>query len=199
MSKKWRNIIVVSLILLIIEVAGSLFFLFPYYRLQRVFKSIDSGQWMKTQEYFNDLSDEQKEKALSYMDGYGAYLSERYINGEITYLEVSASFDAINSITEDTVIFDKYTKDINRNEYVKLINQLYAANLQKNTEKKYETIASIGNIQNRIAVDEREGILIELLNKNLDRYVNNEITYDDLRVFTKLVAGTSINQAYDYA
>lgn len=199
MNKKWRNVIIISMVILVLEVAGSLFFLLPYYKLQRVFKTIDAGQWTQTQDYFNALSEAQQEKALSYMDGYGAYLSERYINGELTYLQVSASFDAINSITEDSEIFDKYTPDINRNEYVKLVNQLYEANLAKNTEKKYENIADITDIQNRIAVDDREAILVELLNKNLDRYIRHQISYEDLRVFTKLVAGMSINTAYNYA
>lgn len=199
MSKRWHNVIVVSMIILALEVAGSLFFLFPYYRLQRVFKTIDAGQWMDTQESFEVLSDSQKEKALSYMDGYGAYLSERYVNGELSYLEVSASFDAINSITEDSEIFDKYTPAINRNEYVKLINQLYEANLAKDTEKKYENIAAITDIQNRIAVDDREAILVELLNKNLSRYIKHQISYEDLREFTRLVAGMSINTAYSYS
>ena len=116
MNKKWRVVIITSMIILVLEIAGSLFFLFPYYRLQRVFNSIDKGQWTDTLDYYNALNDSQKETALSYLDGYGAYLSERYANGEISYIQVAASFDAINSITETTEIFDKYTPAIDRNE-----------------------------------------------------------------------------------
>jgi hypothetical protein len=199
LNKKWRNIIIVSMVILVIEVAGSLFFLFPYYRLQRVFESIDKGQWSKTQEYYNSLSESQQDRADSYMDAYGAYISERYIKGEISYLEAAASFDAINSISDDSEIFDKYTPDIDRNEYIKLVNQLYDANLTKNTEQKYENIASISDIQKRMSADTREGILIELLNKNLDKYIAGELSYEDLYTFVQLVTGMSINDAYNYA
>lgn len=199
MNKKWRVVIITSMIILVLEIAGSLFFLFPYYRLQRVFNSIDKGQWTETLDYYNALNDSQKETALSYLDGYGAYLSERYANGEISYIQVAASFDAINSITETTEIFDKYTPAIDRNEYVKLIQKLFEANVAKNTELKYSTIAEIGDIQKRIPSDTREGILVEMLNKKLDQFVDGILSYDDMNIFVELVKGNSINKAYEYA
>jgi hypothetical protein len=187
------------MIILFIEVAGSLFFLFPYYRLQRVFNSIDKGQWTKTQEYYESLSETQRQRADSYMDAYGAYISERYIIGDITYLDAAASFDAINSISDNTEVFDKYTPAIDRNEYIKLVEQLFTANIDKNTEQKYENISALSDIQKRISADTREGILIELLNKKLDSYMSGELSYEDMQTFTQIVTGMSINQAYQYA
>jgi hypothetical protein len=187
------------MVILFIEVAGSLIFLFPYYKQQRVFNSIDKGQWSKTQEYYESLSDAQKEKTDSYLDGYGAYISTRYIAGEISYLEAAASFDAINSICDDTAIFDKYTPDIDRNEFVKLVNRLYQANVNKNTEQKYENIASLSDLQKRMTADTREGILIEMLNENLDSYMAGEMTFENMHVFIQIVTGMSINDAFQYA
>jgi hypothetical protein len=199
LNKKWRKIIITSMIILFLEVAGSLIFLFPYYRMQRVFNSIDKGQWTKTQEYYDGLNDSQKEKADSYMDAYGAYITERYVDGDITYLQAAASFDAINSISDNTEVFDKYTPDIDRNEYVKLVNQLFNANINKNTEKKYETISALSDIQKRMSADTREGILVELLNRKMEEYMSGSLSYDDMHTFAHLVTGMSINTAYDYA
>lgn len=199
MNKKWKITIITSLVIFALEIAGAAFFLLPYLRVQKVFNSIKQGQWSDATMYYEKLNSDKKDIVNSHLDAYGAYVAYRYNKGELSYLEASASFDAINSISATSEVFDKYTPGINRNEYVRLMEELFTANKMKNSEKKYETIAQITDIQKRITSDVREGILIEMLNKKLDQYVKGNLVYEDVILFSGIVRGNSINSAYDYS
>lgn len=199
MTKKWRKRIVVSMIILFLEVVASVVILFPYYHMQRLFDSIDAGQWTKTAEYFADLSESQKEQALSYLDDYGAYLCQRYIDGEITYEQVAASFDAINSIDESHQVFEKYIPELNRNEYKYTVTEMMNAMLRFDMETRMEMNRRLYSLEKRMDNKDKETVLIEILNENYSRYLREEIDYVNFMDFASTVSDLSYYDAYQYA
>lgn len=199
MNKKWRAVIITSMIILFVELGAAVFFLFPYYRLQRVFTSIDDGQWTKTQEYYDALNPSQQEKAQSYLDGYGAYVSHRYLSGETDYEHAAASFDAINSIAQDTNVFYKYTPDIDKCEYVRIIELQYQANYTKNSDLKIETNNRIQSIIKRINNSDREYLQIRMLNMRFAKYLAEEISYDEMKTFAQTIYDNRSYSADEYS
>lgn len=156
MKKTWRNIIIISFVLIALELVGSLIFIAPYYKVQRVFDSINEGKWNETTDYYEKLNREQKDKVMSCLDSYTASICQKYIDGEITYLEAAASLDAINSIDETGTLFTKYSDDLNHNELKDAMYEYWISRENHNVEVTHKANERSINVQQRMLTEEKE-------------------------------------------
>lgn len=198
MKSTWRKIIIISLVLVIVEVVGIMFFIHPYYKIQRVFNSIDDGNWIETQENYETLSQNQKDKVQTYLNDYGAYICGQYLEGKIDYQMVAAMFDAINSIDQTTTISNVYMTSINHNEYKAVIKRLYAANTLYDSEAIYDAQNDISALNLRMDNETREKIMVELLNEEYMAFLNEEISAETVKGYADIIAGISYYEAYAY-
>ncbi len=198
MKSTWRKIIIISLVLVVIEVVGIMFFIHPYYKIQTVFNSIDDGNWIETQENYESLNQNQKDKVQTYLNDYGAYICGQYLNGEIDYQMVAAIFDAINSIDQTATIANSYMSSINHNEYKVAIKKLYSANTLYDSETVYDVQKDISALNLRMDNATREDIMVEFLNEEYIAFLNEEISPETLKGYADIVAGISYYEAYAY-
>lgn len=198
MKKTWRRIIIISLILVLFEVAGTMIFLHPYYKIQTVFNGIDNGNWIETQECYDSLGDKQKQKVQTYLDDYATFITGEYLSGKLDYQLVAAMFDAINSIDESKTISNTYMTSINHNEYKLAIKRIYAANTAYDTEAAYDAQMDISSLHLRMDNATREAIMIELLNEEYLAFLNEEISADTVKSYADIIAGISYYDAYAY-
>ena len=199
MNKKWKVIIIISLVLFVAEITFGLLFLTPYYRQQRLFDSISAGQWMETKEIYSSLGSDMQKKAMTYMDDYAAYVCQRYIDGEISYEYAAAALDAINSIDSSRKIYEKYSPDLNRAEYNELITGLVNAGKTNDRTKELELQNKQNNLKNRMDSETRDKILVEILNEKYLDYIDMQLSYADIRMYCGLVSGISYYSAKDYS
>ncbi len=199
MKSTWRKIIIISLILVVIEVVGIVFFIHPYYKIQTVFNSIDDGNWIETQENYESLSQNQKDKVQSYLFDYGAYICGEYLKGEIDYQMTAAMFDAINSIDVDGAVINTYMPSINHNEYKLVIKRLYAANTLYDSQAVYDAQEDIAALNLRMDNTTREKIMVELLNEEYISFLDEEIAGSTVKSYADIIATISYYDAYSYA
>lgn len=199
MKKTWRNIIIISFVLIALELVGSLIFLAPYYKVQRVFDSINEGKWNEASDYYEKLNREQKDKVMSCLDSYAASICQKYIDGEITYLEAAASLDAINSIDETGTLFTKYSDDLNHNELKDAMYEYWISRENHNVEVTHKANERSINVQQRMLTEKKEKIMVEMLNEKYEEFLNEEISYEAMIAFSTIIANSAYYEAYDYS
>lgn len=199
MKKTWRNIIIISLILVVLETVATMIIIRPYYKCQLVYNSISGGNWIEAQENYNNLSQSGKNRVQSYLPEYAAWLASSYTKGEISYEDTAASFDAINAIDDTKTLYDKYMTDISKNEYVIVIDGMHQATDIFDSKSEFEYRKTLNAIMHRLDNDSREAILVNMLNMKYDSYLNDEISVESMCNFYNLVIANSYYAAYDYA
>ena len=199
MKKTWRNIIIVSFVLVLIEVAVTMILFKPYYDAHKVYQSIEEGNWIETQEGYNNLSTNQQNRVQEHLPDYAKWLANQYVEGNMAYEDIAASFDAVNAIDESESLYSTYMYDISKNEYVNVINGMYNATNTFNTTAEYEYRQTLNAINHRLGYDVREEILVNMLNIEYGKFLNEEITVDSMKNFYNLVIANSYYTAYDYA
>lgn len=199
MKKTWRNIIIVSLIFIALEAAAFFFVVMPFYRTYEIFKGIEDGRWQSVSEHYDKLNDKQKAGVQDKLEDYGIYICEKYIEGDMKYANVAASFDAINAIDETGLIMDKYMSELSYNEYKSLVKSMNIAGATYDNNTLYSMMDSLRLVQQRMKNEDRERALIELINDEYDIYLNEEITADQMRTFASTISGLSQYEAYNYS
>lgn len=199
MKKNWRKVIIISFVLIALELILSIIFLTPYYRVRRVFDNIDAGRWQEAKECFEQLNDKQKDEVMSYLDSYGAWVCQSYIDGDRTFLEAAASLDAINSIDKTGAIFQKYSPDLNHNELKDAMYEYWLSRQNHNVDVTHKANERSISAQKRMLVEEKEQIMIEMLNEKYDAFLKEEISYEQMIAFATIITNSSFYNAYDYS
>lgn len=199
MKNGWKKVVIFSLIFIALETAGSIFLMMPFYSRQMVFSNIEKGNSVKTKAYFERLSESQQEKVQSYLDDFAATLCQDYVSGKRTYDETVASLDAINEIEKDGNVVDGYIANVASNEYKSVMLDIYKINMAHETNSEYEKKNQLEKISQRLDNSDREKLMIQLLNDKYRKYLNEEISIDELSGMCALVTDYSFYEAYDYA
>ena len=199
MKKTWRNIIITSLVLVIVEISITLLLLHPYYKAQVVYNSIDDGNWIETQENYEKLSDSQKERVQGYLFDFAAWEARQYAIGKIEYEKIAAIFDAVNAIDETGTIYNQFMPNINKNEYVKALEGLYDAEMSIDNNAVYECRNTINAVSLRLDNNSREELMIAVLTNKYQEFLNEQIGPENVQCMISIVTTNSIYQAYDYA
>lgn len=199
MKRTWRNIIIISLIFIAIEAAVFFIFVMPYYRTYKIFRDIENGKWQSASESYAKLSDRRKSEVQSKLEHYGIYICEKYIEGDMTFAQAAASFDAINSIDETEAIMDKYMADVSYNEYKTIVKNMNIAGAAYDNKTLYSMMDSLRLVQRRMQNEDRERALVELINEEYVVYLNEGITGEQMRTFASTISGLSQYDAYNYA
>ena len=179
--------------------AATVIFLHPYYKAQMVYNSINEGNWIETKDNYDKLSDAKQDRVQKYLSGYARWITEQYATGEISYDEAVASFDAINSIDESGTLYVTYMTEINKNEYVKAILGIHEAEVAYDNAKLYEYRNVLNSVMQRLDSDSRENLLVNMLNMQYEKFLNEEITADSMKCFCSVVESNSYYAAYDYS
>lgn len=198
MNEKWKKIITGCLITLTIETIAAIVILFPFYKVQRIFDSIDQGKWTKTQEYYNALGDTKKEQVQGYLNAYAAFICDEYINGDMDYIHAAAALDAINSIEETGEVYTNYMPMLEKNEYKATIKALYEASVTYNKEVELDSKTKLNNMGKRLDNTERDQALVELLNEKYEAYIKGECSSEQLVGFNAVVAEWANGNASSY-
>ncbi len=199
MKKTWRNIIIISLILVIAEVLGIILFLHPYYNKQKVFDSIQAGSWMDAQDNYEKLSAGAKEDVQSYLDDYGAWAAESYTKQDMSFQKVVSVFDAINSIDNTGAVYEKYMHDIVKNELILSLEKYHNAMVSYDNNAMFEAEKNISIISQRMSNDEREQIMIMVLNSKYRSFLDEGITPESMKSFATGIQQMSYYGAYEYS
>ena len=199
MKKTWRNIIIVSLILVVIEVVGIVLFLHPYYNKQKVFDSIHAGNWMETQKNFDKLNLSGKEDVRSYLDDYGAWVVNSYNQQKMDFQKAVSVFDAINSIDANGAVYEKYMPDLIKNELILSLEKYHNAMVSYDSNAMFEAEKNISVIGQRMSNDEREQIMIMVLNSKYRSFLSEGITAESMKSFASGIQQMSYYAAYEYS
>ncbi len=197
MKKTWIRIIIVAFVIMVIEIVGSIILLKPYITRYQVFDTIKNGQWQKTQEYYDELSDNGKEYVLDNLDSYAAWISEQYLKGEYTYNELAASMDAINSIGDSHEVYNKYMPLAAENELKASIIAYYEASVSRDNERLFEVQTTMTSLMQRMDSDTREQIMVEFLTMEYEKFLKGEISSVDMKTYAEIVVGMTYYEAYD--
>ena len=199
MKNGWKKLFIFSLIFILFEVIGTVLVMMPFYTRNMVFRNIDKGNAVKTKGYYDMLNDSGQEKVCSYLDDFAATICQRYIDGSKNYDETIASLDAIREIEGSNQISEKYIKDVASNEFKKIVNEIYNADMQRDTNKGYTLKSKLETVKQRLDNSTREKLMIELLNDKYKRFLAEEITGDGILDMCAIVKDNSFYEAYDYA
>lgn len=198
MRKTWRKTIIISLVLIAIEAVAAVIFLHPYYNKQKVFDEIENGRWESTDRYYNKLSVGQQEDVQSCLDDFGAYLCRQYIDGELTYSQTAAAFDAINAIDASGILMNKYMSRVSCNEYKQSVIKLCEASLGYDNSTVYAMNDNIRLVQQRMTNEMREQALIELMNETYQDFLDGKAGVENVNALLSTVSGLSSDVAYAY-
>ena len=198
MKKTWRTIIIVFWILIFAEVGAAFFVLNPYYKIKRVFDGIEAGNWQVASDYYDGLRHSQQQKVQDYLDDYAAHLCEKYLDDEISYEQIAASFDAINSIDAYDTLMAKYMPDITYNEFKRDLKAIEEANQIYDSTTAFDISKQLRAVRLRIDNNAKEKALMEILNETYARYLNEEITAEQALPFSETIAGMSYTDASEY-
>ncbi len=198
MRKTWKIVTLVFFILTVIVLAAGAVFLYSDYKLFRFFKSIDNGDWSVTREYYDDLTPSQQQTAMAHMEGYAQELCREYALGEKSYQEVTASFDAINSLDNTQDLYNRRITEINYNELKDAVDDLYTANTSFDTDGSVKAKKRIDDVQKRMDTATKEQLLIQMLNDKYQEYLDCKIDKTKMLEFIAVVAGMSYYEAHNY-
>lgn len=198
MRKTWKIVSLVFFIMTLIILGVGVVFLHSDYKLYRFFRSIDKGDWSVTREYFDDLTTSQQQTAMSHMEGYAHELCREYAMGERSYQEITASFDAINSLDNTEELYNRRITEINYNELKSAVEDLYKANTSFDTDSVVKAKNRIDDVQKRMDTNTKEQLLIQMLNDKYQEYLDCKIDESKIRTFIGMVAGMSYYDAHNY-
>ena len=176
MRKTWKIVTLVFFIMTLIVLGVGVVFLHSDYQLCRFFKSIDKGDWTVTKEYYDSLTPSQQQTAMAHMEGYAQELCREYANGERSYQEVTASFDAINSLDNTEELYNRRITEINYNELKGAVEALYKANTTT-----------------------KEKLLIQMLNDKYQEYLDCKIDKNKMVEFILIVQNMTYYDAHNYS
>lgn len=199
MKKTWRNVILVSLLLIALEVVGMYIFLYPPFKTYRLFDSIEDGQWKITKEYYDKMSTTEKIEVDKYLDSFAAWACKGYINGERDYEHTAAILDAINSVQTDGEIYNKYMNDVNHNEYKKAVYLLWNAYMAHDNAQSFEAQNMINAVVTRMETKTRDAFLIEILNEGYAQFLEDKMDTEKIYTLCSLVENNSYYEAHDYS
>lgn len=199
MNKGWKKVIIISLMLVILEMVITVILVRPFYKCQVVYNSIDEGNWIVTKDNYDKLTQNQKDRVQSYLPDYAKWLATSYMEGNISYEEIAASFDAVNVIDTTKTLYSMYMGDISQNEYVRVMNGMHSATDTFDSNAEFEYRKTLNAIIHRLDNDTRENILIAMLNYKYSQFLDEKITPESMKNFCKLVLDNSYYAAYDYA
>ncbi|MBO6115148.1 MAG: hypothetical protein J6P57_08840 [Lachnospiraceae bacterium] len=199
MKNGWKKLWIISLVIILIEIVGAVVVMLPFYTRNMVFVNIDKGDAAKTDGYFNMLNESGQEKVNSYLDDFAATICQRYIDEKNTYEETMASLDAIKEVEKDNNVSERYIKDVASNEFVKVLNEIYDADLSRDTNKSYNLQPKLELVKQRLDNDTREKLMITFLNKKYMDFLNGAVTGEGINEACTLVMDNAYYDAYDYA
>ena len=199
MKNGWKKLFIFSLIFILLEVVGTVLVMMPFYTRNMVFKNIDKGNSVKTKGYYDMLNESGQEKVCSYLDDFAATLCQKYIDGKKNYEETLASLDSIKEIEGSNQIAEKYIKDVASNEFKKIINDIYEADMQRDSNKGYSLKSDLDVVKQRLDNETREKLMIEILNDKYKSFLAEEINGDGMLDMCAIVKDNSFYEAYDYA
>lgn len=199
MRKTWKIVTLVSFILTLVVLGAGVVILYSDYKLFRFFKSIDNGDWSVTKEYYDDLSASQQQTAMAHLGGYANELCREYAEGERTYLEITASLDAINSLENAKEIYDKHIIEINYYELKKSVDELYYANTSFDTDGAVKAQNKISSVQKRMDTDTKEKLLKQMINEKYQEYLDCNIDSKKMNTFLAVILEMSYYEAHNYA
>ncbi len=199
MRKTWKIVTLVFFIMTLIVLGVGFVFLHSDYKLYRFFKSIDKGEWTVTREYYNDLTPSQQQTAMAHMEGYAQELCREYANDEKSYQEVTASFDAINSLDNTEDIYTRRITEINYNELKGAVEALYKANTTYDTDGAVKAKNRIDDVQKRMDTATKEQLLIQMLNDKYQEYLDCEIDKNKMVEFILIVQNMTYYDAHNYS
>lgn len=198
MKKTWRNTIIIFWILIFVEAGVAFFIINPYYKMKRLFDGVKAGNWQVTSDYYNGLKYNQQKKVQGHLDDYAAHLCEQYLEDEISYEQIAASFDAINSIDAYGKLMNQYMPDITYNEFKRDLKAIDNANQIYDSATAFEYSKQLRAARLRIDNEAKEQALMEILNETYVRYLGEEITAEQAFLFSETIAGMSYTGASEY-
>lgn len=199
MRKAWKITTLVTFILTIIILAVGAVFLYSDLMIYRLFNSIDKGNWSVTKEYYDALTPEQQKVVDAHISGYAHELCREYANGERSYTEVTASFDAINSLDNTDELYNTHITEINYFELKSSVEELYIANTTFDTDGAVKAKQRIEAVQKRMDTATKEQLLIQMLNDKYQEYLDCKIDQKKLTEFMVIVTEMSYYEAHSYA
>ena len=193
MRKTWNKVIIVTWFLIALITAVAVVVLLPYYKTWHLFRTIDKGGWSTIKEEFANLNDTSKEEVLKNLDSYGAFIAKEYTEGKRTFVYTAAAFDAIGLIPErGAEVQTRYMPDIVKNEYIGGVMRMVNLTKTYDVSSANEAQKSIDSASARLAMDQREKILLELLDKSYPSYLNGQMSEDRI----KALCNYALNNAF---
>ncbi len=199
MRKTWKITTLVCFIMTLIILGVGVVFLYSDYQLYRFFKSIDKGEWTVTKEYYDSLTASQQQTANAHMEAYAQELCREYANGDRTYQEITASFDAINSLDNTEELYNRRITEINYNELKGAVEALYKANTTFDTDGAVKAKNRIDDVQKRMDTATKEKLLIQMLNDKYQEYLDCKIDRNKMDAFIAVVSNMTYYEAHNYA
>lgn len=199
MRKTWRKISRVSFVIILLELVVMAVLFLPFYMTQRVFDSIDEGRYDKAQSYYESLPGILTSNVDKNLDNYAKFVCQEYIEGKRTYLEAIAALDAINAITGDKDIYDKYAKDLSEAEFKAALKLHLVANEKVDGSLATESKDRADIAMLRIPADRREELLAQLLNESYADFLDYNVTIEQYTNYAAFLKNYAYYDAYEYA
>lgn len=198
MKKTWRNIIIIFWILIFVEVGVGFLFLSPYYKMKRLFDGVEAGNWQVASENYEKLNHSLQQRVQGHLDDYAAHLVEQYLDDKISYEQIAASFDAINSIDAYDKLMNQYMSDVTYNEFKRDLKAIEEANQIYDSTTAFDISKQLRAVRLRIDNASKEKALMEILNETYTKYLDEDITADQAIAFSETIAGMSYTDASEY-
>ena len=97
-TKRWQVVSIVSLALIVVEVALFLLLAMPAMRTNKLFKSIEACDKREAADVYDSLSDGAKDRFQKKLDDFGTYQVNQYIDGKLEYEKVRDILDTASSL-----------------------------------------------------------------------------------------------------
>jgi biopolymer transport protein ExbD len=101
-TKKWKNITIVSLIAIVVEVVLLFVLVAPAIKSNKLFKNIEAGKEKKAVKVYDEMSKSQQKRVRKKLDDFGTYQVNQYIEGKKTYDDIIDSLEVAAELDDDT-------------------------------------------------------------------------------------------------
>ena len=206
-NKKNALLGVVGMIITVVALILLFSVLVPLANRAKAFKLVQEGQARKAKQYINEFNDSQKEKFEGDLKDYIVYVTNQYIDGNMSYGEArkvllcvenlksfkgitADAFARINAIELDRFISSKAkaSKDGNYDyNDVKTVNDIY---------RVYDGVDDYFYTDFKSDYSELiENYLDDKLEKKYTSYIDGKISYEEMRAYTYILEASRIHSS----
>ncbi len=199
---KYIVMLIISLLLIAGEVVGFMLVALPYMKVDLIYEAVVQSNQDKAEKLSKNLDDKTKEKTVTVLNDYSAYIVEQYDKKKMSFDDADGHFKAmVVSNGSFDIVLKNYDSIINSQKAIEIVDKAYpeiVKNEDSLTLDDYakEFLACI-NYQ-PVCKKETEDIVKAYITQKYDAYLAGTGDFETARIYAKVGKKLSANGSQDF-